>query len=107
MRRMNYPRFDKPTYVGTFDFAQSNFVMNDIPEPGFYFVVINDSEALQQYSCTFTVKMGIETYGSWYAITTEQAYINYNPEYGNVISINGANPEPVHEGATIELYKLN
>ena len=107
MRRMNYPRFDKPTYVGTFDVAQSNFVMNDIPEPGFYFVVINDTEALQQYSCTFTVKMDINTHGSWYAGTTEQVYFDYSPEYGNVISINSANPDPVHEGATIELYKIN
>ena len=107
MRRMNYPRFDKPVNFGIFDVAQSNFVMNDIPEPGFYFVVINDTEALQQYSCTFTVKMGIDTHGGWYAGTTEQVYLDYNPEYGNVISISGANPDPVHEGATIELYKLN
>ena len=107
MRRMNYPRFDKPTYVGTFDAAQSNFVMNNIPEPGFYFVVINDTEGLQQYSCTFTVKMDTDTHGSWYAGTTGQAYFYYNPAYGNVISISGENPDPVHEGATISLYKIS
>ena len=107
MRRMSYPRFDKPTYTGTFDVAQSNFVMNDIPESGFYFVVVNDTEAMQQYSCTFTVKNGIDTHGSWYAGTTQQVYFDYNPDYGNTISISGVNPDPVHEGATIELYKLN
>lgn len=65
MRRMNYPRFDKPVNFGTFDAAQSGFVMNRIPEPGFYFVVINDTEGLQQYSCMFTIETAnIHTSGS-------------------------------------------
>ena len=42
MRRMNYPRFDKPTYVGTFDTEQRNFVMNDTLEPGIYLAIINN-----------------------------------------------------------------
>ena len=44
MRRMNYPRFDKPTYTGTFDLEQSGFVLDSIPEPGIYFVIIKDTE---------------------------------------------------------------
>ena len=110
MRRMNYPRFDKPTYVGTYDAAQTSFVMNGIPKPGFYFVVINDPEGLQQNSCTFTIKMDIHTSGSWYSVgASGQGYLDYSPEYGNVISIgnDGGISDVIHEGATIELYKLN
>lgn len=112
MRRMNYPRFDKPTYVGTFnnDPAQLSFVMNDILKPGYYFVIIKDPESLQQYSCTFTIDTGTNSSCSWYSIAaTQQIYLDYSPDYRNIISINSSNgnPDPVYEGATIELYKLN
>ena len=108
MRRMNYPRFDKPTYVGTFDSEQSGFITNTTPEPGIYFVIIKDPEAMQQYSCTFTVATNTNTSCSWFSIgATEPVYLDYNLDYENVISINSGSPEPVHAGATIELYKLN
>ena len=55
MRRMNYPRFDKPTYVGTFVSAQSGFLLDHEPEPGFYFVVMNDPFDESQISCMFTI----------------------------------------------------
>lgn len=107
MRRMNYPRFDKPTYVGTFVEQESKFVINSIPEPGFYFVVINDLQ--DQYSCTFTIEIDKHTYSSWYSIgLTKQISIDYNSEYGNSISVNVSEGGPsVYEGSTIELYKLN
>ena len=106
MRRMNYPRFDKPTYVGTYDVAQTSFVMNGIPELGIYFVIIKDPEGMQQNSCTFTVAMGLHTSCSWFSVgATAQVYLDYDTDYGNVISVN--NPDAVHEGSTIELYKLN
>ena len=55
MRRMNYPRFDKPTYVGTFDAGQNSFILDEEkgffpdhePEPGIYFVIIKDKQ--EQY----------------------------------------------------------
>lgn len=104
MRRMNYPRFDKPTYTGTFDSAQSQFVMNDIPKPGFYFVVINDIDSMQ-YSCTFTIKMGITTVGSWHVKLDEYAELTYIPDDGNLITATSTGILP--ETLTIELYKLN
>ena len=107
MRRMSYPRFDKPTNFGTFDVAQSKFVMNDIPEPGFYFVVVNDTEGFQQYSCMITIDKILQSYGFWYSnLLNEQALLTYLPGGDNLISIIGSNA-PVNEGSTIELYKLN
>ena len=105
MRRMDYCRYDSPTYTGTFNTEQSGFVMNTTPEPGFYFVVVNDPEALQQYSCTFTIKMDIYTHSGWYSPVTEQVYLDYSPEYGNVIPVSDSNR--ISESSTIELYKLN
>lgn len=110
MRRMNYPRFDKPTYTGIFNFEQLQFVMNNTLEPGIYFVLVNDTEAGAQYSCTFTVKMDTTTSCSWYsARATEQIYLEYSPDYGNIIQIasSGGISNPVNPEATIELYKLN
>ena len=105
MRRMDYCRYDSPTYTGTFNAEQYGFVMNTTPEPGFYFVVVNDLEFHQQNSCTFTIKMDIYTYGGWYSGVTEQVYIDYSLSYGNVIPVSDINR--ISEGSTIELYKLN
>ena len=77
MRRMNYPRFDKPTYVGTFDGEQNSFILDEEkgffpdhePEPGIYFVIIKDNQENQQYSCIFTVSMELTTNGCWYSAT--------------------------------------
>ena len=110
MRRMNYPRFDKPTYVGTYNVESSNFVMNGIPEPGFYVVIIKDAEALQQYSCMFVIDTDLNTSCSWYSTgVSAQVYIDYSIDYENIISVtaSGLQSDPVTAGSTIELYKLN
>ena len=109
MRRMNYPRFDKPTYVGTYDTAQISFVMNGIPELGIYFVIIKNPEGMQQNSCTFTVAMGLNTSCSWFSVGAgEQIYLDYNTDDGNVISVSSETGNTgLGEGSTIELYKLN
>ena len=71
MRRMNYPRFDKPTYTGIFNTEQNSFILDEEkgffpdhePEPGIYFVIIKDNQENQQYSCIFTVSMELTTNG--------------------------------------------
>lgn len=114
MRRMNYPRFDKPTYVGTFDADQNAFVLDETkgffpdhePEVGFYFVVIKDTKDQLQYSLTFTISMHLNSNSSWYSpMFDDFGKISYVPGDGPVIS--AAPNAIVHAGSTIELYKLN
>ena len=116
MRRMNYPRFDKPTYVGIFDNAENGFLLDKEkgffptesgdPESGIYFVIIKDTEAIQQYSCILTIDTDLNTNASWYtALLDTTGQIFYIPGDGNFI---GASPaKVVSAGSTIELYKLN
>ena len=114
MRRMNYPRFDKPTYVGTYDPNQSYFILDETkgffpdhePAPGIYLVIIKDPQDIYQYSCIFTISMKFNTGSSWYStIRDETGSIFYIPGDGPMIA---ASPNAiVHEGSTIELYKLD
>ena len=114
MRRMNYPRFDKPTYVGTYDPDQSYFILDETkgffpdhePAPGIYFVIIKDKQDQLQYSLTFTVSMDINTNGFWYSpMFDDLGKISYVPGDGPVLS--AAPNAIVHVGSTIELYKLD
>ena len=114
MRRMNYPRFDKPTYVGTFDDKQNAFVLDEQkgffpdhePEAGIYFVIIKDKQEQQEFSLMFTISMELNGNSSWYSPAFDDfGKIFYIPGDGPVI---GAAPNAiVHVGSTIELYKLN
>lgn len=114
MRRMNYPRFDKPTYVGAFDTEQNSFVLDETkgffpdhePAPGIYLVIIKDKEDALQYSLIFTIAMDINTNGFWYSpMWDDLGKISYVPGDGPVIS--AAPMNIVHAGSTIELYKLD
>ena len=114
MRRMNYPRFDKPTYVGTFDAAQNAFVLDETkgffpdnePAPGIYFVIIKDKEDQLQYSLSFTISTHINSNSSWYSpMFDDFGKISYVPGDGPVLS--AAPQSIVHAGSTIELYKLD
>ena len=114
MRRMNYPRFDKPTYVGTFDAAQSYFILDETkgffpdhePAPGIYLVIIKDKQDSYQYSFIFTISMEVNTGSSWYSmLSDETGNIFYIPGDGPMIATAPTNI--VHAGATIELYKLD
>ena len=75
MRRMNSPRFDKPTYVGTFvekDNAfhldeEKGFFPDHEPEPGIYFVIIKDPTENEEFPLMFVVSMDMTTNGCWYS----------------------------------------
>ena len=114
MRRMNYPRFDKPTYTGSFDTEQNAFVLDEEkgffpdrePETGIYFVIIKDPKENQEFSLMFTVSMDLTTNGCWYSpIFDDFGKIYYIPGDGPVLTAAPSNI--VHAGSTIELYKLN
>ena len=116
MRRMNYPRFDKPTYVGTYNDNEGGFVLDTTkgffpsesgdPEPGIYFVIIKDTEALQQYSCTLTIDIDLNTNSSWYIPSLDDmGKIYFIPGDGPIITAGPA--RLVANGSTIELYKLD
>ena len=103
---MNYPRFDKPTYVGTFNTEQSGFVLDSIPEPGFYFVVMNDPFDESQISCMFTISKTIWSYASFYSsLLSQVTTLTYTPGDGNLIGAPGGAVDT--EGSTIEFYKIN
>ena len=114
MRRMSYPRFDKPTYVGTFDVDSNSFILDETkgffpdhePEPGIYFVIIKDKQEQQQFSCMFTIASDLTGNSSWDSPTFyDFGKIWYLPGDGPIIS--AAPNAIVHVGSTIELYKLN
>ena len=107
MRRMNYPRFDKPTYTGTFDFEQSGFVLDSIPEPGYYFVIIKDTGDEDLYTLLFAIDKDLYTYTYWYSnlLGEQLTKIYHAPTDGNLISTTGG--AVVTSGSPIEFYKIN
>lgn len=106
MRRMNYPRFDKPTYTGAFQTDQAGFITNATLEPGFYFVIIKDTVDGDQLSLMFTISNDLQCYANFYSALLDQAAaLSYLPGDDNLITTIGGTV--VSEGSTIELYKLN
>ena len=65
MRRMNYPRFDKPTYVGTFNADLSSFHLDRPVEPGIYMVIMTDPVAETVFTFHFTVKDGLNSHADF------------------------------------------
>ena len=42
MRKMDYCRYDSPTYTGTFNTNRSSFILDRPVEPGIYMVIMTD-----------------------------------------------------------------
>ena len=113
MRRMNYPRFDKPTYVGTFHEKDSGFVLDQTkgffpdgdPEPGVYVAVIDNDDS-NNYTVLCSFSTTTTTNACWYgAMWDDMARFWYIPGDGAIL---GAGPTgAIKEGATIELYKIS
>ena len=61
MRRMDYYRYDSPTYVGTFNTNRSSFILDRPVEPGIYMVIMTDPTNETVFTFHFTVKDGLNS----------------------------------------------
>ena len=107
MRRMNYPRFDKPTYVGEIGSGdqRGEFYLDHSLENGIYIVVITDPVDGDTYTMHLTVKDNLAARSDFIsAIMDSRASIWSHPDTRNII---GIDQDYVSQGSTIELYKLN
>ena len=104
MRKMDYYRYDSPTYVGTFNTNKSSFILDRPAEPGIYMVVMTDPTNEEVLTFNFTVKDGLNShadYMSW--INDSLASITLWASEKNRIEVDYG----LSAGSTIELYKLN
>ena len=104
MRKMDYYRYDSPTYTGTFNTNRSSFILDRPVEPGIYMVVMTDPTNTNVFTFNFTVKDGLNShadYMSW--INDSLASITLWASEKNRIEVDYG----LGEGSTIELYKLN
>lgn len=107
MRRMNYPRFDKPTYVGEIGTGDNRgqFSLDHPLENGIYMVVITDYGDGDTYTFNLTVKDHLSAYADFISGMTDSIVnITFIPNNRNVINIT---MDHVSDASTIELYKLN
>ena len=103
MRKMDYCRYDSPTYTGTFG-NLSSFHLDRPVEPGIYMVVMTDPTNEEVFTFNFTVKDGLTSHAdfmSW--INDSLASITLWASEKNRIEVDYG----LGEGSTIELYKLN
>ena len=105
MRRMNYPRFDKPVNFGTFNEARDVFILDHAPEVGIYLAQIKDEGDI--YSVICTISATENTSACWYGrMWDDIVRLFYTP--GSNSNEIGVGPHGgVSNGSTIELYKLN
>ena len=103
MRKMDYCRYDSPTYTGTFG-ELSSFHLDRPVEPGIYMVVMTDPANEKVFTFNFTVKDGLSSHAdfmSW--VNDSLASITLWASEKNRIEVDYG----LGEGSTIELYKLN
>ena len=104
MRKMDYCRYDSPTYTGTFNTNKSSFILDRPAEPGIYMVVITDPTNEEVLTFNFTVKDGLNSHAdfmSW--INDSLASITLWASEKNRIEVDYG----LSVDSTIELYKLN
>ena len=65
MRKMDYCRYDSPTYTGTFNTGKSSFILDRPVEPGIYMVVMTDPTAENVFTFNFTVKDGLNSHADY------------------------------------------
>ena len=105
MRRMNYPRFDKPTYFSTINPEGNTFYFDHEIENGIYVVIITDTEDGDTYTLFLTVQDNFESYADFQStLSGDQSIITFTPFARDHIAINSG----VSNGATtMALYKIN
>ena len=104
MRRMSYPRFDKPVNFGTFNADRDVFILDHKPEAGIYVAIIEDEGDNYTVLCTFSDTTN--TNACWYGTSwDDMVRLFYTPGSNNEI---GSGPHGgLSAGATIKLYKIN
>ena len=65
MRKMDYCRYDSPTYTGTFNTDKSSFILDLPVEPGIYMVIMTDPAAENVFTFNFTVKDGLNSHADF------------------------------------------
>ena len=104
MRKMDYCRYDSPTYTGTFNTNRSSFILDRPVEPGIYMVIITDPIAENVFTFNFTVKDGLNSHADFMSWMNDSlASITLWATEKNRIEVDYG----LGEGSTIELYKLN
>ena len=105
MRRMNYPRFDKPTYFSTINPEGNTFYFDREIENGIYVVVITDTEDGDTYTLFLTAQDNYESYADFLSTLSDtQTRITFTPNARDHIAINGG---VTNGAATMALYKIN
>ena len=104
MRKMDYCRYDSPTYTGTFNTDRSSFILDRLVEPGIYMVIMTDPTNETVFTFNFTVEDGLNSHAdfmSW--INDSLASITLWASEKNRIEVDYG----LSAGATIKLYKIN
>ena len=65
MRKMDYCRYDSPTYTGTFNTNRSSFILDRPVEPGIYKVIMTDPTNEMVFTFNFTVKDGLNSHADY------------------------------------------
>ena len=65
MRKMDYARYDSPTYTGTFNTDRSSFILDRLVEPGIYMVIMTDPTNETVFTFNFTVKDGLNSHADF------------------------------------------
>ena len=105
MRRMNYPRFDKPAYFSTINPEGNTFYFDHEIENGIYVVVITDTADGDTYTLFLTAQDNYESYADFKSTLSEgQERLTFTPNARDHSAISSG----VTNGATtIALYKIN
>ena len=104
MRKMDYYRYDSPTYTGTFNQNNSSFILDRPAEPGIYMVIMTDPVDKDVFTFHFTVKGDLDSYASYMSVINDTlGHITLHASERNRIEVDYG----LSEGSTIELYKLN
>ena len=65
MRKMDYCRYDSPTYTSTFNGDRSSFILDRPVEPGIYMVIMTDPANEKVFTFHFTVKDGLTSHADF------------------------------------------
>ena len=68
MRKMDYCRYDSPTYTGIFNTDRSSFILDRPAEPGIYMVIMTDPVDKDVFTFHLTVKGDLDSYADYMSV---------------------------------------